>query len=160
MSAVRRSVLLLVLAGAALGAGCNGDGREPTPEEANLKKLMILFGQYRGQHRGQVPQTAAQFKDWLRKLDSTMLERQGVDPNDLDKILVSSRDGKPFVWRDRKRSGTPGGIPSPGDPGGPGMTVMLYEQEGKDGKRLVADEHGKVEEIDEAAFRKLVPEAR
>jgi hypothetical protein len=37
---------------------------------------------------------------------------------------------------------------------------MIFEQQGKDGKRMVAYDVGKIEEVDEATFRQLVPEAK
>ena len=109
-----------------------------------------LLGRYRGQN-GELPRDANQFKDFLRKLDKTTLDGHGVDPNDLDKLLTSSRDGKPFVWCDRKYMGTAAS---------PVGAVMIYEQDGKDGKRMVAYEVGKIEEVDQATFKQLVPEAK
>jgi hypothetical protein len=37
---------------------------------------------------------------------------------------------------------------------------VAYEQEGVDGKRYVATVVGAVEEVDEARFRELVPDAK
>jgi hypothetical protein len=150
------AVVWFVLAGLVLGVGCSKEAPMSSPEEVNLKKMTVLFGQFRGQNKGQPPQNAQQFKDFLKKLDKGTLDRQGIDANNLDQLLVSSRDGKPFVWRDRKHMGA-GGAPGVGSSG---MTVMIFEQEGKGGKRMVAYDVGKVEEVDEATFRQLVPEAK
>jgi hypothetical protein len=38
--------------------------------------------------------------------------------------------------------------------------VVFYEKAGKNGKRYVAYPMGKVEEVDEAKFKELVPEAK
>ena len=50
--------------------------------------------------------------------------------------------------------GAPDGPPGPG-----GAPVIAYEQEGVGGKRFVASSLAAIEEVDEARFRELVPNA-
>jgi hypothetical protein len=58
-------------------------------------------------------------------------------------LFTSPRDGQPYVVH-YKQAGT----------------VVAYERDGKDGKRLVAYPSGQVEEVDETRFKQLVPSAK
>jgi hypothetical protein len=70
---------------------------------------------------------------------------------EIDKLFVSSRDNKPYVVI----YGT-----MPGGQGPGGAPVVAYEKEGVKGKRFVASALGAVVEVEEAEFRKMVPDAR
>jgi len=69
---------------------------------------------------------------------------------DADSLFISPRDGKPYVVLYGRSKGPPG-------PGG--APVVAYEQEGRGGRRFVASSMGAIEEVDDAAFRRMVPAA-
>ena len=135
-----------------LATGCGGSQRESQErEESNLKPLAIFYGQFTGQHRGRPPSDEDEFKQFIRSLGSEQLATFGV--TDPESLFISSRDQKPYViiYGGAARSAV-------GTLGGPSR-VVAYEQVGKDGLRLVANDLGAVEEVDEARFREMVPDA-
>jgi hypothetical protein len=131
--------------------GCGSETKSKDREESTLKPLMVVLGQYVGQHRGQLPANEAELKDYLSKLKKEQLAAFGIQ--DYNSLLVSSRDHKPYVILY--------GSESKGNPPGPGgQPVIAYEQEGAGGKRFVASSLGAVQEVDEAEFKRLVPGAK
>jgi len=130
-------------------AGCGQNTAKLEQETSNLKPLMVLFGQYTGQHRGQPPASEEEFKAYIKTVDPAALESLGV--KDAESLFTSTRDKKPYVI-------LYGGANGP--PGPAGQPVVAYEQDGVGGKRYVASTLGAVEEVDEAKFRELVPSAK
>ena len=132
--------------------GCGGSQRQSaSQEQSNLKPLVILYGHCKGQNRGEPPASEAALKQFIQSLSAEELARWGV--TDVDSLFTSPRDGKPYVilYGDAAKSGAAG----PGYP-----QVVAYEQEGVGGKRLVGSSPGDmVEEVDEARFKELVPDA-
>lgn len=118
-------------------------------EVSTLKPLAVLYGQYLGQHRGQPPPDEARFKAYAQKQAPALLQQYGL--KDIDSFFVSSRDKKPYVILYG---------PLTGPPGPAGQPVFAYEAEGVGGKRFVASSLGAVAEVDEAEFKRLVPDAR
>ena len=145
-------LFLAVAACSALPLGCGGSQRESEArEQSNLKPLVILYGHCKGQNRGEPPASEAALKQFIRSLSAGELARWGV--TDVDSLFTSTRDGKPYVvlYGDAAKRGAAG----PGSP-----QVVAYEQEGVGGKRLVGSSPGDmVEEVDEARFKELVPDA-
>jgi len=131
-----------------LAIGCSTQRESQDREESNLKPLAIFYGQFTGQHQGQPPASEAEFKEFVRSLPSGDLASFNV--SDAESLFTSSRDGEPYVIV----YGAPSGPPGPG-----GSPVIAYEQTGKGGKRFVASSMGAVEEVDEARFKELVPNA-
>ncbi|MCR4410828.1 MAG: hypothetical protein NUV77_00210 [Thermoguttaceae bacterium] len=128
-------------------AGCGSRSASKKQQESNLKPLAILYGQYMGQNRGQPPASEAEFKKFVTA-QGRFLKTFGVmDPAS---IFVSERDGQPYVI-------------VYGKPAGPaalaGQPVIAYEKVGVGGRRFVASQVGAVEEVDEAKFKQLVPNA-
>ncbi|MCU0877742.1 MAG: hypothetical protein MUF06_08175 [Pirellulaceae bacterium] len=140
--------LPFALAAVALAAGC-GNPEKVAQESSNLKPLVVLYGQFIGQHRGKPPADEAEFKAFVQKVDPERLKSFQV--TDVDSMFISSRDNQPYVVRYGKLEG----------PAGPaGQPVVAYEQTGVDGKRYVASAIGAIEEVDEETFRKMVPDAK
>ncbi len=133
-----------------LVAGCGSQQVNREEEQSNLKPLATLYGQYIGQHRGQPPATEAAFKEFVKSQGKPLLDSFGK--TNVDELFISNRDGKPYVIRC-------GAAAAQGPPGPAGQPVVIYEQEGVDGKRFVASSMGAVEQVDEARFKELVPGA-
>lgn len=137
----------ILAAAVAVCAGCSGSAESTAREESSLKPLALLVGQYTGQHQGRAPANEAEFKKFVETKGEFL---RGFN-TDSEKVFVSQRDNKPYVV-------------VYGKPRGPaevaGAPVIAYEQEGVGGKRYVASSLGAVEEVDNARFRKLVPDAK
>ena len=139
----------LVVLSCLLAGGCGpGTAPPPAPQEVHLKQLAILYGKYTGRHQGQGPKSEDDFKAFIKKLPPADLA--GADPNNIDALFTSPRDGQPYKVLYNVR------MASPGPQGAP---VIAYEQTGEGGRRYVADALGGVQELDEEAFAKRVPEA-
>jgi hypothetical protein len=129
--------------------GCGSARESEEREQSNLKPLAVLYGQFTGQHRGQPPENEAQFREFVRTQGPAALASFGI--TDPESIFVSSRDGEPYVIRY--------GADQAGPPGTSEPRVVAYEKTGVGGKRFVANALGAIEEVDEARFKELVPDA-
>jgi len=136
----------MLILGCVVLAGCASGRKELPAEETRLSKLARVYGHYERTKRKGPPPNVDALKEYVRSLSADDLKSIGLETSDVDQIFISSRDNEPFVYRK-----PPGGVPLP-------TTVVFYEKTGKSGKRYVAYPMGKVEEVDEAEFKKLVPE--
>ncbi len=142
---VRGRWMLGLVVAALLAAGCTQQTQSKKQQESRLKPLSMLYGQYMGQHRGQPPQSEAEFKKFVESQKSFLNQFGITDPATL---FISERDGQPYVVIYGKPKG-PAALA--------GKPVIAYEKVGVGGKRFVASELGAVEEVDEARFKELVP---
>ena len=118
-------------------AGCTSAEEEEAKEQetSTIRQLAPLVGGYIGSHRGQYPQSEEDFRKFI--------EKTGNDP---DKLLVSNRDGKPIkIVTQAERAKIKGNI-------------VAYEQEGKDGQRIVVDNLGVPAMMTDEEFRQVVPQ--
>jgi hypothetical protein len=143
------SAALLFVFSLCLAGGCS-ENQSAEREQSNLKPLAVFYGQYLGQHRGQPPANEQDFKKFLEAMGKDRLASMQV--KSVDELFVSPRDGKPYVILYGSVSKSGAELPS--------TTVIAYEQAGKGGKRFIARILGAVEEIDEAKFKELVPQAK
>jgi hypothetical protein len=136
------------MAASLLAAACGSNENKVKQESSNLKPLMVLYGRYIGQHRGQPPPNEAAFKEFVKSTGAAELP---AGAKDADSLFTSTRDNQPYViiYGPAKGPAGPGGQP-----------VVAYEQQGVDGKRYVASTLGAIEEVDETRFRTLVPDAK
>jgi hypothetical protein len=144
-------ILLAIAASVGLlsASGCS-DNQSAEREQSNLKPLAVFYGRYVGQHRGQTPPNEQEFRKFLEAMGKEHLLSMQV--NSIDEVFVSSRDKKPYVVLYGLVSKTGNELPS--------ATVVAYEQEGKGGKRFIARLLGAIEEVDEAKFKQIVPNAK
>jgi len=132
-----RPLAFLVVAGCL--SGC-GSPPPPPPDDGARSQLQTLLGhyiQYSAANREQAPPDEATFRKFLA----------GKQVADVDKLLASPRDGKPFVVTYKKSLATD---PSKGNlpPEQREKVVVIREQDGANGKRLVGYSSGLVEEVD------------
>ncbi|MBC7857116.1 MAG: hypothetical protein IAF94_27105 [Pirellulaceae bacterium] len=144
----------MVITLALLGAmnGCGGRAGPRYDEEASLlKPLAKFYGEYVNQHQGLPPKGEAEFKAFLQESKNARRLETEFKIKETDKLLISPRDHQPFViyYGALSKNLGPGGAP-----------VVAYEKDGSGGKRLVVSALGAVEAVDDAAFRKMVPDAR
>jgi hypothetical protein len=147
MRLMRRWAAAVALAAGAAGlAGCTRDGTAnavAAMNTSNAQRLGNLYAAHQNFKGGQGPKTEAAFKDYVRGFDQTKLGMMGVDPNDVDGLFTSERDGRPF----KVRYGVGGGRGS--------SDAVVFEQTGVGGKKQVAFTDGKVLEVDDAEYKAL-----
>jgi hypothetical protein len=141
-----QSLLRIIGLGACLTlAGC-GDGQHPQSEsDKHLKALSVYYGRFMSVNRGVGPPNEAEFKKFVKSRPAAELEGFGFSADTIDQMFTSPRDQQPYgvAWK------IPSGVPKPD-----GTTVMvIWEQNGVNGKRFVADAVGRIDEIDDATFQ-------
>ena len=137
------TVLFAILAASVLTGCDDGAGRTKGSGEAHLRSLVALYNSA-GNQQGRAPTSEAELRDYVVANAQQVLER--LEIASFDELLISERDGQPFVVLYGK------------PPKGVRPDIIAYEQTGIDGKRLVGFSLGNIEEVDETAFRELVPE--
>lgn len=157
---MRRTVLAIV---AALGAaGCSKPaGDLVTPEGTGTRRrLTAAFTLYTAylDKKGRSPLTADELSAFGEKLPTT----EGGPVSLTPEFMVSPRDKQAIVVRYglplKPTPKPPAGQDPPPPTEGP---VLAYEAAGVNGKRFVVFAGtGRVDELDEAAFRAAVPDAR
>lgn len=108
-------------------AGCGQS--QPTLADinnSNIKRLRAAYGLYLIQHNLRGPESEEKLKEYLTTNAGAIakMERQGVPKEQMLDIFINERDGKPFKVRY--------GLVGMGD------HPIVFEEEGVDGKRLVA----------------------
>jgi hypothetical protein len=136
------------VAAAALLAGLTGCGDDVARQvsavnTSNCQRLANIYAAFQNYKGGRGPNDEAEFKEFIKAFDPDKLKMMGIDPGKMDALFTSERDGKPFYIR-YKVGGGRGSV----DP-------VVFEQDGKDGKKQVAFTGGKVEAADEATYAQL-----
>lgn len=144
----RRPIPLVVLLGVlAVAAGClqqDPASRIAAANNSNIRRLSNLYQACRLHNNNQGPKDQAELKSFLQHgMSATRLQRMQVDPDNIDGLFVSERDGQPFVIR----YGVDGGLGA--------IDAVVFEQQGQGGKRQVGFTNGSVEEVDNARYDQL-----
>ena len=131
----------LLLATMAFFAGCGtvAESEDVAEQRSNLRALAAAYGSYVKNNRGRVPKNEKSFRKWIEKQGSV----EDFGAQSLDEMFISSRDDEPYVVVYGKPK-----------------KVVAYEAVGIDGSRYIADDLGIVQEVDEATFRDMVPDAK
>ena len=140
MNGVVRYVAWLLTLCASVGLGCTKNENENSLAKHQSSHVRILANLHAlaTTKLGHVPRDAQEFKQAITKL-GVNLENRKV--GSIDELFISERDGQPLVVA----YGTTN-LES---------DVVVYEQTGVNGKRLVGHRIGMVEEVDEAELKKL-----
>lgn len=143
----RRSLLALAPAAFVAGAvGCSdGDLRRQVAamNDSRIKQLANLFRFYQATNGWVGPKDEATLRSFVATAPRKNLEMMGVDPAAFDQLLVSERDGKPF----RVRWGvTIGPLEE---------QAVVFEAEGREGRRFVAFTGAKAEEVEADRYDRL-----
>jgi hypothetical protein len=110
----------------------------------NIERLANLYFTFQSQHEWRGPAGEAEFKSFLHKYNPHKLSRIGVDPNALDKLFISERDGQPF----KIRYGVLGSAMGSSAP-------VIFESAGDGKRRLVGVLDMQQCEVDESEYEKL-----
>jgi hypothetical protein len=120
--------------------GCNAPKANAIKKETSHLRLLTNLYAKISMKSGHNPRNEAEFKEAIKNSDVPL---EALKVSSVDELFVSERDGQPCVVVYGPRQ--------------PGNDVVVYEQTGVDGYRQVGHMIGKVEEVDEAKFRELVP---
>jgi hypothetical protein len=139
----------LLLAWCMTAGGCN---RRQDPaavvaamNDSNIRRVANLYTAFQLRNGGRGPKNEAEFKQFIQqKMSKQKLAMMQVDPNDVEGLFRSERDGKPFTVR----YGVSGGLTS--------TAPVVFEQEGRDGMRQVAFTNGPVEDVNDARYGELL----
>jgi hypothetical protein len=119
-------------------AGCGGTSDLVVSKHAShVRKLTSLYALASSTLK-HAPRDEPEFKQALATLQ---VAPEKYEVGSIDELFTSERDGQPLVvvyGAARK-----------------GSDIVVYEQSGVDGTRLVGHRIGKIEELDEAAFSSL-----
>ena len=138
MNGLLRPASLLLTLFAATASGCaRKDGDVATHQMSRVRILTNLLAMATTE-LGHVPRDEQEFKQAIAKLQVN-LEKRKV--SSIDELFVSERDGQPLVVIYGS-----GSVDS---------DVVVYEQNGVNGKRMVGHRIGMVEEVDESELKKL-----
>jgi len=153
MAHLRRNISLALTAAACLVVvGCGGSGA-PDLSGANrqtaiaLKLAGTMYGDYITTNRGAAPKDSGAMRKYIESRLSD-LSVNGVKK--ADDILISPRDGQPFVF-------VTGQTLAPPDQ--PDTPWAVYESTGVDGKRMIANTRGVVVELSPEEFAAQAPGA-
>jgi hypothetical protein len=143
----RVSTLLMILLGLVLVAGCGGSTETAIPPaESYVKELTIIYGGYTSARGGKRPTTQDEFKAYVVKTLSAGHDKK--TPEEIEQLLKSPRDNQPYKF-----------VLGGSDAGAMGQqSPVLYEAVGVEGKRVVGYSLGKIELLDEAQFKTVIPE--
>ncbi len=142
-----QSLLVVSLVAMELCLGCSSPDPANLLAEANnsnIQRLANLYEAYQSRHNWRGPKDEAEFKSFLKGWNPKKLTNVGVDPNAIDDVFVSDRDGEPF----QVRYGVPGHIMGSDAP-------VVFETTGIDGKRMVGFLNMTSREVDEAEYNDL-----
>lgn len=113
--------------------------------DSNIRRVANLYTAFQIRNSGRGPKDESEFKSFIeRDMSKRKLEMMGINPSDIEGLFQSERDGKPFVIR----YGVSGGLTT--------TEPVVFEQEGREGKRKVAFTNGPVEEVDNARYEQLL----
>jgi len=124
--------------------GCGGadnDTKLAEVNSTNIQRLANLYFTFQLTNDFRGPADEAAFKDFIRGFDSQKLARVGVDPNAIDALFTSERDGEPF----KVRYGVKGSAMGSSEP-------VIFEALGVDGTRQVGFLNMTQREVDQAEY--------
>lgn len=130
--------------------GCSPDASDPDvvisqSNKTNIQRLRNLYVMYQMNHGFQGPKDEAEFKEYIKAADISILEPMGVDPAKVDELFISERDNEPFVVK----YGVPTTSRGSGDP-------VIFEKTGVGGKKMVAFLNMTEREVDDAEYQQLL----
>ena len=141
---LKAAASVVLLAAALPLMGCNSDdvsGEVGEKNKSNIQRVANLYAAHQNAKNGTGPKDEAEFKEFIRAFAPDKLQMMRVDAGNPDSVFVSERDGKPFKVRYKV-----GGGRGSSDP-------VVFETDGKDGKKQVGFTGGKVEDCDDSTYQ-------
>lgn len=129
-------------------AGCGGgvdiDEALARVNSTNAQRLANLYFTHHTKNEWRGPVDEAAFKSFIRSYNPKKLERIGVDPNAIDVLFTSERDGQPFKIRYSVKGSAMGS-----------SEPVIFESLGVEGRRQVGFLNMTQREVDEAEYESL-----
>jgi hypothetical protein len=144
MNLVKWMFTLMLVSLVGCGGTTGGGSDLSVGDYGNIRSLSAMYDLYTQEHKGKTPANEQEFRAFMQT-NQDVLEKTG---RTIDEVMTSPRSGEPFVMVYGKPP-----IQSKG------MSYIGYENSPVDGKRLVIGLRGMYEELDEAEFKKLFPDA-
>ncbi len=129
---------------ALVGCGDEVASQVGAMNKSNIQRLSNMYAAHQNMKGGKGPKDEAEFKAWITGYDPNKLSMMGIDPNKLDDLFKSERDGQPF----KVRFSVGGGRGS--------VDAVIFEAAGKDGKKQVGFTDASVQEVDDATYKDLL----
>ncbi len=127
--------------------GCGGYTPESALRDANrtnIQRLANLYTQYQFSNKFKGPADEATFREFIQGPGRESLEKMGITLTSVDDLFINERDGEPF----NIRYGVPTSTRGSKEP-------VIFESEGKGGKRMVAFLNMVQREVDAAEYDQL-----
>ncbi len=138
--------ILALLSLVTLGCGGGSGGRDllAKANKTNLDRICTLYFQYQLGNQGAGPADEATFRSFISGRPGRQLELIGMDPNNIDDVFLSDRDGEGFeiLW------GVKGGERDP-------QVAIVAEKTGVDGMRMIGYNKKPHREVDDAEYQRL-----
>jgi hypothetical protein len=135
----------LVLSLLASLPGCGSNELE-SPTAVKLKALSNFYLDYAVAQQGKGPASEEVLKKHIRSQPEFILKTNGIEPGAIDGLFKSDRDQEPFVVVYGKTIARISGDST---------KLLVYEKTGRNGKRLIAYDNGKVDHVNEARLKEL-----
>ena len=136
-----KSVAILIVGWLAVFTGCELGKKAPPPKaQIEIENLARWYQKFCADNRVPHPPNEDAFVKYIEK----QLQQRG-ETMDRDMLMVSPRDKKPWVVVYGKPA-----------KGAARSSVIIYEAEGYDGKKLVAFDLGRSAEVDDAELQNLL----
>jgi hypothetical protein len=135
-------VLLAAFTGCA--GSVNNDEAIARVNSTNIQRLSNLYFSYQTKNEWHGPVGEPEFKGFIRSYNPQKLARIGVDPQAVDALFTSERDGQPF----KIRYSVQGSAMGSSEP-------VVFESVGVDGKRQVGFLNMTHAEFDPAEYESL-----
>jgi hypothetical protein len=135
----------LVLAALICLPGCGSDDLN-SPTAVKLKALSNFYLECTIAQQGKGPASEEVLKKHIRSQPDFILKTNGIEPGAIDGLFKSDRDQEPFVVLYGKTIARISGDST---------KLLIHEKTGKNGKRLVAYDNGKVDHVNEARLKEL-----
>ena len=150
--ATSHPLALWVFVWLAVVTGCSQDQQAASivasKNSSNIQRLANLYRSYQLRHGSQGPKDEEGFKDYIQHaMPAHRLEMMQIDPDNIEGLFISERDGQPFLVR----YGVHGGMDW--------ITAVVFEQQGRNAKKQVGFTDGSVAEVDDSRFRRLLDDA-
>jgi hypothetical protein len=138
--------ICIVAGGCLVGCGDSSDRESAIAavNQQNIQRLANLYFAYQMKHDWHGPPDEQAFKQFLRGYNPDKLARIGIDPNAIDALFVSERDGEPF----KIRYGVRGSAMGSSEP-------VIFESKGAGGRRNVGFLNMVQREVDDAEYNDL-----
>ena len=129
---------------ALIGCGDRTATQVASMNKSNIQRLSNLYAAHQNYKGGKGPKDEASFRTFVTEFDPAKLKMMQIDSGKIDDLFKSERDGQPFVFR----FNVGGGRGS--------VSAVVFEQTGKDGKRMVGYTSAEPQEVDEAKYKDLL----